>query len=197
MTDIKNLENLLDWKLLGGSHEFPGPDGGTCINEAAMVAAGFPYHAITCVDQLPACFSKALGSILLEFNDRLPDKERQELKRYILRIAGTADSEEIEDLRAYTFIRLMEKFNNNLKRFNPVLGFAEIGEAVIIVMDNIYDCGGKVEPQHMECFHKIIETCFAIGKQADPLDIYEVQIRINKEKIKAHKRAELEKINQD
>ena len=40
MTDITNLHSLLDWKLLRGSHDWPGSDGGTCINEAAIVAAG-------------------------------------------------------------------------------------------------------------------------------------------------------------
>jgi hypothetical protein len=35
------FETILNWKLLDGSHDFPGPDGGTCINEAAIVAAGF------------------------------------------------------------------------------------------------------------------------------------------------------------
>ena len=34
-----DFQRMLDWKLLRGSHEFPGPDGGTCINEAAIVAA--------------------------------------------------------------------------------------------------------------------------------------------------------------
>ena len=32
--------HILNWRLLAGSHPFPGPDGGTCINEAAVVAAG-------------------------------------------------------------------------------------------------------------------------------------------------------------
>jgi len=31
---------ILNWKLLAGSHDFPGPDGGTCINEAAIDPTG-------------------------------------------------------------------------------------------------------------------------------------------------------------
>lgn len=36
----QSLNDTLDWKLLKGSHQFPGPEGGTCINEAAIIAAG-------------------------------------------------------------------------------------------------------------------------------------------------------------
>lgn len=38
---MKAFANILNWTLKAGSHDFPGPDGGTCINEAAIVAAGF------------------------------------------------------------------------------------------------------------------------------------------------------------
>jgi hypothetical protein len=34
------FDHILQWKLTHGSHPFPGKDGGTCINEAAIVAAG-------------------------------------------------------------------------------------------------------------------------------------------------------------
>src|SRR5262245_539250 len=51
---IAQFERMLDWKLLRGSHEFPGPDGGTCVNEAALVAAGYPYRAVYSVQDLPA-----------------------------------------------------------------------------------------------------------------------------------------------
>jgi hypothetical protein len=38
MAGIDPLSELLHWRLLKGSHDWPGPDGGTCINEAAVVA---------------------------------------------------------------------------------------------------------------------------------------------------------------
>ena len=41
---MEGFDHILNWKLLRGSHEFPGKDGGTCINEAALVAAGFKYR---------------------------------------------------------------------------------------------------------------------------------------------------------
>ena len=46
---------LLNWRILRGSHEFPGPDGGTCVNEAAIVAAGYPYTRCG-IDDCPASF---------------------------------------------------------------------------------------------------------------------------------------------
>ena len=48
---------LLNWRILRGSHEFPGPDGGTCVNEAAIVAAGYPYTPVRRIDDCPASFS--------------------------------------------------------------------------------------------------------------------------------------------
>jgi hypothetical protein len=41
MATMEAFDKILNWKLQRGSHTFPGPDGGTCINEAAIVAAGF------------------------------------------------------------------------------------------------------------------------------------------------------------
>src|SRR5919199_1899377 len=34
---MEGFDHILNWKLKAGSHRFPGPDGGTCINEAALV----------------------------------------------------------------------------------------------------------------------------------------------------------------
>ena len=39
---MNDFNSILNWRLLSGSHDFPGPEGGTCINEAAIVAA-FQY----------------------------------------------------------------------------------------------------------------------------------------------------------
>ncbi len=37
---MDGFDHILNWTLKVGSHPFPGKDGGTCINEAAIVAAG-------------------------------------------------------------------------------------------------------------------------------------------------------------
>ena len=90
MTDFNNM---LNWRLLSGSHEFPGPDGGTCINEAAIVAAGFEYKKVSSADDCPPCFSKVLSTYSILLNDRLSDDLRQELLMpFVTRLAGTSDT---------------------------------------------------------------------------------------------------------
>ena len=45
MATMDGFDHILNWKLKIGSHPFPGKDGGTCINEAAIIAAGFAYQS--------------------------------------------------------------------------------------------------------------------------------------------------------
>jgi hypothetical protein len=97
---VSDFDRILNWKLMVGSHEFPGPDGGTCINEAAIVAAGFPYQPVTTADDMPPCFSRVISEYVLTLNDDMPDGDRQRLVPYVLRLAGTADSPCVERARA-------------------------------------------------------------------------------------------------
>jgi hypothetical protein len=95
------FENFLNWKLLRGSHKFPGPDGGTCINEAAIVAAGFKYRAVRSLADCPPCFSRVIASYAIRLNDEMPDWLRQELLMpFVTRLAGTADTDAKEIERA-------------------------------------------------------------------------------------------------
>jgi hypothetical protein len=92
---------MLSWKLLRGSHEFPGPDGGTCINEAAIVAAGYPYRSVQSVDDCPLSFSRPMSLFAMCLNDALDDELRQELlMRFVTRLAGSADTPDVELERA-------------------------------------------------------------------------------------------------
>jgi hypothetical protein len=100
MKDMTDFSHILNWKLKEGSHGFPGPDGGTCINEAAIVAAGFPYQEVLSVEDMPLCFSRVISTYALFLNDGMPDKERQRLIPYVIRLSGTADSLEVERVRA-------------------------------------------------------------------------------------------------
>ena len=85
------LHRMLEWRLLRGSHEFPGPDGGTCVNEAAIVAAGYPYRPVYCVKDMPSSFSRPIAMLALCLNDTLDDDLRQELlMRFVARLGGTA-----------------------------------------------------------------------------------------------------------
>jgi len=100
------FKRMLEWKLLRGSHEFPGPDGGTCVNEAAVVAAGYPYRAIYRAKDLPASFSRPIAMFALCLNDTLGDELRQELMMpFVTRLAGSADASKIEMMRAELMLK--------------------------------------------------------------------------------------------
>jgi hypothetical protein len=98
---IPVFRRMLDWRLLRGSHEFPGPDGGTCVNEAAIVAAGYRYRPVYRVRDLPGSFSRPIAMLALCLNDTLDDELRQELMLpFVTRLAGSADTPTIEMRRA-------------------------------------------------------------------------------------------------
>ncbi len=97
------ITQLLNWNLKNGSHGFPSE--GTCLNEAAIVAAGLKYRQVDGADDLPDCFSKTIGSYVITINDTilasdLADEYRPKLEPFVLRLAGTADSDAVEVQRA-------------------------------------------------------------------------------------------------
>ena len=95
---MKGFDHILNWKLKVGSHRFPGPDGGTCINEAALVAAGFEYRPIVAAWQMPSCFSRPICHLAMLLNDSANDKERQLLLPFVTRLA-CADTWQVEEAR--------------------------------------------------------------------------------------------------
>jgi hypothetical protein len=119
---------ILNWKLLVGSHEFPGPDGGTCVNEAAIVAAGFAYREVGSPDDCPPCFSRPLAAYALALNDRiLDDALRQKLLMpFVTRLAGSADTGAIEDWRAAHIVGAIVN-----RVLPPVLEFSGLFNAAI------------------------------------------------------------------
>jgi hypothetical protein len=60
MATMECFDTILNWKLKRGSHTFPGQDGGSRINQAAIVAAGFRYQPIQSVKSMPECFSRPI-----------------------------------------------------------------------------------------------------------------------------------------
>ena len=96
---MEAFDHILNWKLKRGSHQFPGKDGGTCINEAALVAAGFKYRPIHDVSQMPNCFSRPICRLAMLLNDNASDDERQLLLPFVTRPA-CADTWEIDRKRA-------------------------------------------------------------------------------------------------
>ncbi|MEE7504758.1 hypothetical protein ACLBXO_20290 [Methylobacterium sp. C33D] len=96
---MDDFDHLLNWKLLRGSHQFPGPDGGTCINEAAIVACGFPYQPVASVSRMPNCFSRPICQLAMRLNDEATDEERRRLLPFVTRLA-CADARAVELARA-------------------------------------------------------------------------------------------------
>jgi hypothetical protein len=108
---MEAFDTILNWKLKQGSHTFPGKDGGTCINEAAIVAAGFPYQPVGSVEDMPACFSRPICRLALRMNDAATDEERQQLLPFVTRLA-CADTPEVEQEReAYIVSRMRYRFS--------------------------------------------------------------------------------------
>src|SRR5918998_6964847 len=95
MNVMEGFGYILDWELQQGSHTFPGKDGGTCINEAAIVAAGFPYQPVGSVENMPDCFSRPICRFALRMNDAATDEQRQQLLPFVARLA-CADAPEVE-----------------------------------------------------------------------------------------------------
>ncbi|MHB2208628.1 hypothetical protein [Methylobacterium sp. CM6257] len=96
---MSDFDHILNWKLLRGSHPFPGPDGGTCINEAAIVACGFGYRPVRSVNAMPACFSRPICELAMQLNDNATNAQRQRLMPFVTRLA-CADTPEVEQRRA-------------------------------------------------------------------------------------------------
>lgn len=110
MTKKPNFAKM-GWTLKHGSHDFPGPDGGTCINEAAVVACGFEYRKIWGSDDFPPCFSKIIGLFALQLNDSIKDNDLRTkmLMPFVVRIAGTKDVKKNELARARHLFFAMKK----------------------------------------------------------------------------------------
>jgi hypothetical protein len=104
MVAMDGFDHLLNWKLKVGSHAFPGPDGGTCINEAALVAAGFEYRSICAAHEMPDCFSRPICQLAMFLNDNSTNEERQRLLPFVTRLA-CADTPEVEKARAAYIMR--------------------------------------------------------------------------------------------
>jgi hypothetical protein len=92
---MDSFDPILNWKLNVGSHPFPGKDGGTCINEAALVAFGFPYRPISTAHHMPTCFSRPICRLAMQLNDAANDTDRQRLMPFVTRLA-CADTPKVE-----------------------------------------------------------------------------------------------------
>jgi hypothetical protein len=129
---MDGFDHILNWKLRAGSHPFPGKDGGTCINEAAIVAAGFEYQPVRRVEQMPACFSRPICKLAMQLNDSASDAERQRLLPFVTRLA-CADTPAVEAKRS-SFIRSKNvtaySFEHGLRVLEEALAIGRQADAV-------------------------------------------------------------------
>jgi len=133
MAAMDNFDHILNWKLKQGSHTFPGQDGGTCINEAAIVAAGFPYRPVRSVQDMPDCFSRPICALAMQLNDEATDEERQHLLPFVTRLA-CADTAEVEREReAYitTRLRLRQSFRDRVRILEGVLAIGRQADGLV------------------------------------------------------------------
>ena len=92
-TQTLTLDDIPNLHLDKGAHD--SPDEGMCVMEATALLAG---EGMT---DSPACASPVIATFLRTWNDQLPDDDRQQLKRYIPLLIGTAGSPELEGRRAW------------------------------------------------------------------------------------------------
>lgn len=187
MTDISRIQGLLDWKLLTGSHEWPGPDGGTCINEAAIVVAGFHYSPVGGPEDFPPCFSTELGMLLLSLNDALSDERRQKLMRFVLRLPGSKDVAKVERRRCRflhdAILGLLVKYglpldsmSSQLRSLDDRRVFAgQAGETIGAASEHHLPSGQA--DVFLDAALDLLDQAFAIGRQTKPADAALIQAR--------------------
>lgn len=179
MTNINSLKALNDWKLLHGSHDFPGPEGGTCINEAAIVAAGFPYRAVGSSKDLPECFCPIIGEFLIAINDHVRDYDRQLLKKYVLKLAGSKTTPFYSRIRLETLSNALDwKWYDKSDKFDASPSFVSYR----FIMKNYNDSGLQVTLD-------MVDRLFEIGpRMYDEVDMEVAIQRMESIKVKALER---------
>ena len=141
---MEGFDHILNWTLKAGSHPFPGSDGGTCINEAALVAAGFKYRPINSAWQMPHCFSRPICRLAMWLNDYATDRERQLLLPFVTRLA-CADTWWVE-FKRWAYIQ------TQLPLWTLTM------ERGIEILEGALAIGRQAEPLPLETAHARLET---------------------------------------
>ena len=176
---MEGFDHILNWKLKAGSHLFPGKDGGTCINEAALVAAGFKYRPIARAEDMPACFSRPICRLAMQLNDQSGETERQRLLPFVTRLA-CADTPEVERARAAYIARHMKgrvSFEKGLEVLGGALAIGRQADALAAedVRGRMEDVRSKVPaerpasaaPAGVHLFSKL-KGWFGATKETEP-----------------------------
>ena len=192
------FKNILNWKLLEGSHEFPGPDGGTCINEAAIVAAGFDYKQVHDTEDLPDCFCPFLGTVLIVLNDNVGDENRQKLMKYVTKLAGSRDDKKLDTRYELIATFVLDNYTRlyRLDRLRSEDSFGKIfcekdiftfyfelsttveqWKAIAVALLNLFFI---YKVTTIEAVLSLLDEAFAIGNQAKPIETILVIKRMEK-----------------
>ncbi|MGU3665356.1 hypothetical protein ACLBX9_14345 [Methylobacterium sp. A49B] len=152
---MDGFDHLLNWKLLRGSHRFPGPDGGTCINEAAIVACGFPYQPVASVSRMPNCFSRPICQLALRLNDEATDADRQRLLPFVTRLA-CADSRQVELERARFIDR---RVGNDRMHWDP-----SSFDRGLAILEGVLAIGRQADPLGMDVAASRLDAARALDQ---------------------------------
>jgi hypothetical protein len=91
---LKNWRSFLrSLKLESGAHS--DPKSGMCLLEAVSYVQGQPFS------DAPQCVSPVIAAFGRSWNDSLPDKDRQRLKRFIPAMIETRTTDKDEERRAW------------------------------------------------------------------------------------------------
>jgi hypothetical protein len=172
---MDGFDHILNWKLKQGSHPFPGKDGGTCINEAAIVAAGFEYQPVCRVRDMPDCFSRPICKLAMQLNDSATDAERQRLLPFVTRLA-CADTREVEAKRA-AFIKSQSvtaySFEHGLRVLEGALAIGRQANAIAATdvrsrMDEVQSRWSRMTSRGDTPVISKIKSWFLPEKQTEP-----------------------------
>ena len=96
-----DFQQLANFRLARGSHKQPNKGGNICVNEAAVIAAGFQYREVKHASCLPDCFSRPVAEYAIYLNDFMMHRVRNELLMpFVTLLPGTSDAPWIEEERA-------------------------------------------------------------------------------------------------
>lgn len=194
-----DFSKILNWQLLKGSHGFPGPDGGTCINEAAIVAAGFEYRSVSSASDCPPCFSRPIATYAIHLNDAMPDRLRQQLLMpFVARLAGSADTPAIEQQRAdLIVVRTCQKIlaplfaSLQLKEHAAALAAASnFNEAISAAARAAWaaEAAEAAKARVWPIAVEILDEALRIGRQAEVIDTALIGRRMEQMKHRARHR---------
>lgn len=155
------LSNL---KLFKGAHESPDNPGGLCVNEAAILFAGYAYRPIYNARNCPRTFSRIISTFALSLNDEMDDAARNTLLLpFIPRLPHTAAKATVETLRVeFIMLQAATRIFPNLIRFfdRPLTEHRFATFTTLDELENVVSLASTTE---------LFELIFTSMEHGDPL----------------------------